>query len=73
MVKAIGDGIVIGLRNVRDCRPSEAPRLLSYPGSTKLPATFRDLTPGDGLAIVRGQDDCDCHHNFATHAPYFPE
>jgi 4'-phosphopantetheinyl transferase len=52
VVKATGDGIVVGLPNVRVSRPSEGPRLLSYPGCPKLQAAMRDLTPGDNYVAA---------------------
>jgi 4'-phosphopantetheinyl transferase len=43
LVKATGDGIAIGLRNVRVSGPDEPPRLVSYRGRPDLRAALTDL------------------------------
>jgi 4'-phosphopantetheinyl transferase len=48
VVKATGDGIVVGLTKVRVTPPDEPPQLLGYPRQPVPAATMRDLAPGDG-------------------------
>lgn len=44
-VKATGEGLGVGLRNVTVSRPDEAAQLLSYPGRFDLVVQMADLTP----------------------------
>jgi 4'-phosphopantetheinyl transferase len=54
LVKATGDGLGAGLRQVTVSAPPEAPRLLSYPGQPGLRAALHDLAgrPGHPAAVA---------------------
>ena len=47
VVKATGDGIVVGLDRVHVSRPGEPALLLDYPGRSLPSASMTDLNPGD--------------------------
>jgi 4'-phosphopantetheinyl transferase len=48
VVKATGDGIVVGLTKVRVTPPDAPPALVAYPRAPVPATTMRDLAPGDG-------------------------
>jgi 4'-phosphopantetheinyl transferase len=54
LVKATGDGLSAGLRQVTVTAPGEPPRLLHYPGRPGLRAALRDLDgrPGHPAAVA---------------------
>jgi 4'-phosphopantetheinyl transferase len=60
VVKATGDGMAIGLSQVRVTGPDQPPRLLSYPTRPRLTAEIRDLFPSPSypaaLAVITTSD-----------------